>query len=348
MIPDTPANHRDAAIDDHPGGPAWHPGRALMHVLSRSAPHRRLSILIYHRVLPRRDPLFPGEIDACDFDKQLALLKTCFHIMPLANAVRRLRAGTLPPRAACITFDDGYADNADIALPLLRKYRLPATFFIASGFLDGGRMWSDTVIELVRRAPGDLLDLQPLQLGVHAIATTQQRQQAITALLNRLKYLPVDERHAQTEHLHTHLNLRLPDDLMMTSAQVRALHEAGMEIGAHTVTHPILTAVDDWRAHDEIANGKEALEHIIGAPVRLFAYPNGKPMQDYLPAHVGMVKKIGFEAAVSTTWGTACATDDWYQLPRFTPWDRNPLRFVLRMARNMLHGPAANVADAAP
>ena len=73
-------------------------------------------------------------------------------LMPLATAVRRLRDRSLPGRAACITFDGGYADNAQVALPILQRHAAPATFFVASGFLDGGYSWTDAVIELVREA----------------------------------------------------------------------------------------------------------------------------------------------------------------------------------------------------
>lgn len=110
-----------------------------------------LSILIYHRVLARPDPLFPGEVDRALFERQLRLLKRFYTVLPLSVAVQRLRDGSLPPRAACITFDDGYADNAEHALPLLRQYGLHATFFIATGYLNGGQMWNDRVIDAVRR-----------------------------------------------------------------------------------------------------------------------------------------------------------------------------------------------------
>jgi hypothetical protein len=70
--------------------------------------------------------------------------------------------------------------------------------------------------------------------------------------------------------------------------------------------------------------------------VRLFAYPNGKPRRDYLPQHPQLVKRFGFEAAVSTAHGAAMAGSDRYQLPRFTPWDRGEVRFSLRMAQNFL------------
>jgi peptidoglycan/xylan/chitin deacetylase (PgdA/CDA1 family) len=256
--------------------------------------------------------------------------------MPLLEAVQGLRNGNLPPSAACITFDDGYADNAEVALPILQKHDIQATFFVATSFLDGGRMWNDTVIELVRKAPGRILNLTAMGLGRFEIETIPQRQQAIHSLLAAFKYLPLDSRQSRLAEICACVPTALSDDFMMTSDQVRMLHNAGMEIGGHTVSHPILACLDAGAARDEIANGKEALESIIRGPVRLFAYPNGKPGQDYLSDHVGMVKDLGFEAAVSTAWGAARTGSDFYQLPRFTPWDRGRDRFLLRMTQNML------------
>jgi peptidoglycan/xylan/chitin deacetylase (PgdA/CDA1 family) len=73
-------------------------------------------------------------------------------------------SGALPERAAAITFDDGYADNFTRALPLLREQGLPATFFVATGFLDGGRMWNDTISEAIRRCNEDVVDLSAIGL----------------------------------------------------------------------------------------------------------------------------------------------------------------------------------------
>jgi peptidoglycan/xylan/chitin deacetylase (PgdA/CDA1 family) len=314
-------------------------GRMTMHLLSPGGSHPRLSILIYHRVLPQPDPLFPSEVDAKIFDEQMAQVAACFRVIPLRDAVQGLRRGNLPARAACITFDDGYADNAEIALPILKKHGISATFFVATGFLDGGRMWNDTVIELIRRAPGHILDLSTMGLGQFEIGTILQRQQAIPAVLNQLKYLPLDVRQSRVEEMCSLLPVVPPNDLMMTSDQVRTLHNAGMEIGGHTVSHPILARMDAAAARAEIANGKETLEGIMRAPVRLFAYPNGKPDQDYLSEHVAMVRELGFDAAVSTAWGAARGNSDLYQLPRFTPWDRGQLRFTLRMAQNLMSKP---------
>jgi peptidoglycan/xylan/chitin deacetylase (PgdA/CDA1 family) len=308
--------------------------RFLKSLVALGSARQRLSILIFHRVLPRPDPLFPNELDAERFERQLTLVKACFNLVSLRDAIQGLRQGTLPPRAACITFDDGYADNADIALPILQRHGAVATFFVASGFLDGGRMWNDTVIELIRRAPGQV-DLTRAGFGVLRLASMAERQAAIGTLLGKLKYLPLEQRHDHVELLRELIPVALPGDLMMTSNQVRQLHAAGMEIGGHTVNHPILARLDAAQARREIADGKEALEALIGAPLSSFAYPNGKPGQDYLAEHARMARAIGFDAAVSTSWGAASPASDLFQLPRFTPWDHGHGRFLLRMLQNM-------------
>ena len=309
---------------------------ALKNLLSLRKLNTRLSILIYHRVLSQPDPLSPGENDTITFDQQISWLTACFRIVPLYEAVQKLRQDKLLPRTACITFDDGYADNAKNALPILQKHGITATFFISTGFLDGGRMWNDSIIELVRQATGPILNLSKLDLGQFEINTIQQREQAINTLINKLKYLPLKLRQLKVEEICTHIPSILPNDLMMTSEQVRTLHNAGMEIGGHTVNHPILGRMEDSMAREEIANSKEILENIIRSPIKAFAYPNGKPGQDYFSNHVRMVKNLGFESAVSTSHGAANISTDLYQLPRFSPWDQNQIRFTLRMAQNML------------
>lgn len=309
-------------------------GKALLAPMARGG-RRGLSTLIYHRVLAARDELMPFELERVAFERQIAWLASCCRVLPLDEAAARLRAGTLPARAACITFDDGYADNAELALPILQKYGVPATFFAAAGFLDGGCMWNDAIIDLVRRTRLAALDARVLGLGCYPLDSLAARNQAIDALIAHHKYLPMAERQASVDALAQLAGVAPRRDLMMTSAQVRQLHDAGMRIGAHTMHHPILARLPAAQARAEIADGKRRLEDIIDAPVTLFAYPNGKPGRDYLPEHVAMVKALGFQAAVSTAWGGAGRAPDLFQLPRFTPWDRGPARFMLRLARNL-------------
>jgi peptidoglycan/xylan/chitin deacetylase (PgdA/CDA1 family) len=304
---------------------------------------RCLSILIYHRVIPEPDPLAPDEVCASEFDWQLATLDRWFTVLPLREAVARLRGGALPVRSACVTFDDGYADNVTVALPILRRRGLPATFFLATGFIDGGRMWNDSVVETIRGAQGDTFDARCIGLNKIGISTMALRRRAIDELLSALKYLPPEERQKRVDRLSAESARPMPTDLMMTTEHVRQLRANDIEVGAHTVTHPILAQLDPECAESEIRDSKLRLEAITGTPVALFAYPNGKPGRDYGQEHVAMVKKLGFEAAVSTAWGVAHGSSDPYQLPRFTPWDKLAGKFTLRLLRNTFRTRAEQV-----
>ena len=263
-------------------------------------------------------------------------VKANFNVLPLAAAVQSLREDRLPRRALCITFDDGYADNCGIALPILRRLELPATFFVATGFLDGGCMFNDVVIEAVRRAGGPDLNLDDLGLGHHRLGAAEQRVRTIERILSSLKYFQPERRRQAAAEIARRAGAAVPSELMMTSAQVRSLHEAGMSVGAHTVNHPILAEIPAGQARDEMAQSRARLEEITGAPVRLFAYPNGMPLRDYRREHAELARELGFEAAVSCAWGAARPGDDLFQLPRFTPWDRGHFRFGLRLAAKRL------------
>lgn len=310
--------------------------RTIGSVFLRSGKAAKLSILIYHRVLPRPDPMFEWVPDARAFERQMALLANNFVVLPLADAVKCLKDGRLPGGAVCVTFDDGYADNAEIALPILQRWGIPATFFISTGFLEGGCMWNDSVIESVRSASGPVLDLTSIGIGCHSIESYAQRRHLGNRVLTALKYLSPNDRMERVAQIAKITSAKLPDHLMMIPEQIRELSNAGMEIGGHTVNHPILTSIDDNAAFAEIAQGKEELSSITRTPIKFFAYPNGKPGRDYQSRHVKIVRSAGFEAAVSTSWGAANQAADVYQLPRFTPWDKKPGRFMLRLIQNNL------------
>lgn len=314
---------------------AW---RSMLSLLSGSGPRARLSVLIYHRVHAQPDPMTPSTVDAAQFDRICGWLGEWFRVWPLDQAVAALRDGRLPARVAAITFDDGYADNHDQALPILRRHGLSATFFIATGYLDGGRMWNDTLTEAMRRAAGPELDLRGLGLpGIDTLplASGPQRLQALRRLIAATKYLPVAQRQQQVDAIAARSAVALPDDLMLRSDQVLAMRRAGMQIGAHTRSHPILAGLPEAQAERELRGSREDLENLLGEPVRTLAYPNGKPGVDYNVRCVELARRVGFDLAVSTAWGAASATVDPLQVPRFSPWDRGRLRFGLRLAGNL-------------
>jgi peptidoglycan/xylan/chitin deacetylase (PgdA/CDA1 family) len=293
----------------------------------------RLSILMYHRVLPAPDAL-TGDIDAATFDAHMRALRAYFNVLPLDEAVDRLADGRLPGRAAAVTFDDGYADNLHVALPILRKHGVHATFFIASGFLDGGRMFNDTVIEAVRRLERPVLDLPAAGLAGVPVGSIEEKRASLGRVLTAVKYLEPAQRAEAAAQIAHAAGAPLPDNLMMTSGELKALAATGMGIGGHTVHHPILTRIPLAQARDEIEANRDALQALCGRRITLFAYPNGVPGQDYGAEHVALARQAGYRAAVSTSWGASSSASDIFQLARFTPWDRAPRRFALRLLQN--------------
>ena len=123
---------------------------------------------------------------------------------------------------------------------------------------------------------------------------------------------------------------------MMSTQQLIKLHESGMEIGGHTVTHPIMAKLGLDAVKQEVYDNKIALEKMLNTKLRYFAFPNGKPEQDYLIEQVQVIKSCGYEAAVSTMPGVSNLQNDRFQLARFTPWDKHPVKFMLRIVMKYL------------
>lgn len=307
--------------------------RAGAAIASPAGRRARLCVLFYHRVLAQPDPLQPDIPHAALFDAQMALLGRVFRVLPLPDAVDLLASRKLPSRAVCVTFDDGYRDNLDIAYPILRRHRLTATFYIASGLLDGGRMFHDTIGEAIRHLDSGTLDLRWLGLGQVGVGDADSRRQLIQRVTQAVKYLPGSQRALACERLVTAAGAAPTEELMLRSEHVRLLARGGMSIGGHTTSHPILTALTMPQARSEIEDNRLQLARLLESPPATFAYPNGKPGEDYSAGHVAMVHAAGYRSAVSTAWGVAGAGTDLLQLPRISAADLPARHLAARVLR---------------
>lgn len=293
----------------------------------------RLCIVTYHRILESRDPLLESEPDIETFRWQMKLLADYFNVLPLHDAIQTLRQQRMPPRAVCITFDDGYRSTHDLALPILKEFDLPATVFTTTAYMSEGNMWNDRIIEAVRRLPSGPLDLQEIGLGMHSLDGVSNRKEIVEKLNEDTKYLPPQARLDVIDTLERLAGSAAASGLMLSREMIATLSRDGIEIGGHTVTHPILTKLDDEMARREIVENKQVLEAITGKPLRLFAYPNGKVGVDFDERHVRMVREAGYNAAFTTAVGSATQLNDVYQIPRSRPWDATPFLFGLRLLR---------------
>ncbi len=304
-----------------------------MSLAGRWAARGKLSILIYHQVLEAFDPLRPSEPVAERFDWQMALLARHFTPLSLSDALAQLQAGSLPPNAVCVTFDDGYANNLTVAQPILQRHGIPATVYVATAFSDGANMWNDRVLHLF--ADSDRARLKLGQASVD-LGDWNSRRQLAQRCLDELKYLPWQERTARVDALYRLNEIAEQPPLMLTPEQVQALTNLGVEVGAHTVHHPILKQLAAAEQRGEIEQSRAQLEAWTGRPVRHFAYPNGRLGRDLDQQTQQQVREAGFESAVITNPGVAVAGTSPWLLPRFTPWDRVPWRFQARLLRNQL------------
>lgn len=293
----------------------------------------RVCILNYHRVLPSPDFLLPNDPDISTFRWQMQLLSSFFNVIPLDVALAGLKDRSIPPRAVCITFDDGYRSIHDLALPVLLEYGFPATIFVSSGYIGHGAMWNDRIVEAIRGFEGEFLNLPSVALGVFPCRTLLDKQKVCGAIIKYAKYLAPEHRESLTREIELHCKSPNRPNLMLTNTMLRALVAAGMEIGAHTVSHPILSNVSDEFANSEIIESKKVLEAAIDGVVRYFAYPNGKFGKDFDLHHVAMVKDAGFEAAFTSSSGGAATLGDEFQVCRCMPWDRSPSAFGFRIFR---------------
>jgi peptidoglycan/xylan/chitin deacetylase (PgdA/CDA1 family) len=152
-------------------------------------------------------------------------------------------------------------------------------------------------------------------------------------VLESLKYRPVGERWDAAVELYRSIAHREPPRLMLTPEEVRALDRAGVDVGAHTLTHAILATLEEDDARREIAGSAAWVADVTGRRTRSFAYPNGRPGRDFTPVHASMARDSGFTSAVTTARGCAVRDSDRYQLPRIAMWDRTRVRYWLRMLR---------------
>lgn len=308
--------------------------RTLANKASPGGDNGKLQIFIFHRVLHEPDPLMPEEPDRERFHRIAKIISSVFQVIPLDEAVELFKEKSLPPRAACITFDDGYLDNYTNALPILKEYGLPFTVFVATDFMDGSMMWNDIVIESIRNHSGKV-SLQEIGLTDFSCDTVEDKYSTINNIISRIKHLPQNERESLVSELVDKTNFE-SFRLMMRPDEVVSMRKEGVTIGAHTCSHPILSLLDNQQAKEEIRRGKEILESLLDESVDFFAYPNGRPEEDYLKRDVEIVKELGFKGAVSTSKRIANVSDSIFELPRFTPWDANISKFILRCIKSAL------------
>jgi peptidoglycan/xylan/chitin deacetylase (PgdA/CDA1 family) len=257
-------------------------------------------------------------------DRQCAFLRRHFQPVPLAEIARSLDTGApLPPGAVAVTVDDGYRDFLLDAFPVFEKWRIPATVFLMTDFIDRKTWpWWSQVEYAVRhgRARRVRLCFPPnLPERELPLESREQRQRAEAVIREQLVKIPGRERLAFMESLAGIFDLEIPreappEHAALTWDDVRRLTGAGVEFGAHTKTHPILPLEDEASIEEEIAGSKARIEEEVGQPALHFCYPNG----DYNDAAIAAVARCGFQTAVTIHSGLNAPRANRYLLKRLS------------------------------
>ncbi|MEM8959880.1 MAG: polysaccharide deacetylase family protein [Acidobacteriota bacterium] len=287
----------------------------LRHLRRRKRGHYRVFILEYHDVSPD-DHERESVVSRSRFATHIRHLQKHFPIVSLGTAVDALRYQQLERDLLVITFDDGLLGNADNAWPVLRDAGATATIFLTTGFLDGEPLWFDTArraLEALARVPNP-----PSEHRLAGVFDEWPPRSPVSDLVRKLKYHPAPVRRRATANLATLLeqfDAPRPPARPIPWPTVRALLEQGVEFGAHTVTHPILSILDGDEQRREIIESRDRIEAMIGHRPTLFAYPNGSA-HDFDQTTVDSLRSSGFNAACSTIRGANGVEHDLYRLHR--------------------------------
>jgi len=310
------------------------------------------SCLLYHRVHAngRSDAEWGNgilSVSLDDFDRQIGWLARNRRCLALDEALALLRDARLPAGSAVVTFDDGYRDNLELALPVLEKHGVPATIFVATGLIEAAvEPWWVELEALIARL--DQIEVGPPGEGASApLRTDAQRNRAYDRLASRARMTPPAEIDRMLEPMRAQAArpARPAPELMLSWDEIGRLAQHPMvTIGAHTVSHPPLTALAPEDARREIEESRSALEARAGVSAAHFAYPYGSA------AHAGareadLVAAAGFRGAYTAVEGHWVAADAArpFLLPRIAITRRDGLDGV-RFKLSGWHAPVTRAA----
>lgn len=273
-------------------------GKLGLFRLASLIARRHPRILMYHRFALNEQK---GFISAACFERQLQYICRYYQPINLTSFQAAKRDGKrLPCNAVILTIDDGYHDFYDIAFPLLKKYKVPATLFVTTGLVNKQLwLWPDKVSWLLDNVG---VDRSEMTIGSINLPSGLVQDWEWQTLIDFLLSVPDVEKHQYIEELARSWGLKLPDEAPSQYTAVswdnlREMQNEGIEIGGHTFSHPSLGQVDKGQAEIEIGSCLEVLNKNLGMDSRPFCYPNGQP-DDYSDFVMDLVFDAGFNCAV--------------------------------------------------
>jgi peptidoglycan/xylan/chitin deacetylase (PgdA/CDA1 family) len=300
-----------------------------------------LRILAYHRVAQLRDtPSIDSRTVSATpegFARQMKYLARFYRVVSMPEVLQAIqKVQPLPKRAVLITFDDAYADFAEIAWPILKKFRLPATMFVPTAYPDQPEraFWWDRLYQAFVATSRTQINVSPL--GQLPLLPPNQRRRSLRAIQNYVTTLPHCEAMQLVDSLCDELGLsRTQGSSVLSWKQLRELAREGLTLGSHTRTHPIMTHITPEQMREEVRGSQEALKREIGTCLPIFCYPNG----NHNDAVLTVLRDQGIRFAFTTLSGlNKLGSLDPLRLHRTVIMPRTtPAIFCLRLLRLGIH-----------
>jgi peptidoglycan/xylan/chitin deacetylase (PgdA/CDA1 family) len=320
----------------------------------------RAIILLYHRVINiDSDPQLLS-VSAKNFASHLEIINQYYQPISLQKLLQQLSQSQIKHNSVAITFDDGYADNLHYAKPLLEKYQIPATIFVTVGKIDRTEeFWWDDLERLLLQ-PGSLPERLSLSINDniyhwefgnfanYPVNESQQhrrwhvldpeiptsRHQIYLDLCSKLRPLSTSEREKLLQEIANWAGVETTGRVThraLNSQEINEITADGLvEIGAHTMTHPVLSAIPKAEQQIEIQHSKAYLESLLKQPITSFAYPYGGK-SDYTPETIEVLREAGFTYACSNFPDPIWKKSDRFQLPRFLVRNWSKEEFARRL-----------------
>lgn len=285
--------------------------------LLKPRPSSCARIIMYHRF---SKTFCPFRLSQPSFEQQIRLLVRRFKVVDLAEIVAWVkRSGVVPKNCVSITVDDGYKDFYLYAYPVLKKYNLPATVFLTTGFVDEKKwLWPDKIIYILENSEIKSFDFS-LGDGVEGfdIRTPEKRHRSQLTIFQYCTTVTDEQKNRVIENLADRLEVKVPDEptqeyLGLEWSEIAEMRKNNIRFGSHTVLHPILSKVSLKRLHYEIVNSKEIIEKKLGEEVNLFCYPNG----NYSDLTIKVLKEANYLGAVTADPGFNREQIDLFKLKR--------------------------------
>jgi peptidoglycan/xylan/chitin deacetylase (PgdA/CDA1 family) len=304
-------------------------------------------VLTYHGVLPAGyrivDPDLDGSLVEVDvFRRQLRFLKDQYNVISPEDFQLRCEAGReLPPRSVLLTCDDGLRNSLFDMLPILQDAGLTCLFFVTGASLakTPTMLWYEELYLMFLAGPATFA-MELLEIGLHAETSRQGKRSLWWELVRKLSRYDLNGRRALMERIRVQLGLsenwdaeyredpaRRQRFLVLNQTELQQLVVAGMCIGAHTSSHPMLSQSSPDVAWSEISENKRNLEQVLGKTIWALAYPFGDALSVTSRA-IQMAEQAGFQCAFLNVGGSFGTQTPKFALPRMhITADMNPAEF---------------------